>query len=74
MHYNLYIIKSIFCPQLPPLKGVKPTAWHIAQPYYADGVQECIVVTFGGNAHVDKPTPGSRRHEVNSLRMFEFGK
>ena len=56
------------------MKGVKPTCKHIAQPYYADGVQECIVVSFGGNAHVDKPTPGSRRHEVNTLSMFEFGK
>ena len=45
-----------------------------SKPYYVDGVQECIVVSFGGNAHVDKQTPGSRRHEVNSLRMFEFGK
>ena len=59
---------------MPPVRGVKPTAWHIAQPYYADGVQECIVVSFGGNVHVDKQTPGSPRHEVNSLRMFEFGK
>ena len=59
---------------MPPLKGVKPTAWHIAQPYYVDGVQECIVTTFGGNAHVDKQTPGSRRHEVTALKMFEFGK
>lgn len=56
------------------MRGVKPTAWHIAQAYYADGIQECIVVSFGGNAHIDKQTPGSRRHEVNSLRMFEFGK
>ena len=31
-------------------------------------------MSFGGNAHVDKQTPGSRRHEMNSLRMFEFGK
>ena len=60
--------------QLPPVRGVKPTAWHITQPYYADGIQECIVVSFGGNEHVDKQTPGSRRHEVNSIRMFEFGK
>ena len=52
---------------------MKPTAWHIAQPYYADGIQECIVLSFGGNAHVNKPTPGSRRHDVNSLRIFEFG-
>ena len=31
-------------------------------------------MSFGGNAHVDKQTPGSRRHEVSYLRMFEFGK
>jgi len=37
-------------------------------------VQECIVLSFGGNSHVNKPTPGSRRHDINSLRIFEFGK
>ena len=42
--------------------------------YYADGLQECILVSFGGSAHVDKQTPGSQRHEVSTLRMFEFGK
>ena len=67
------LASNVILLQLPPLR-VKPTAWHIAQPYYADGVQECIVVSFGGNAHVDKQTPGSRRHEVSFLRMFEFGK
>ncbi|XP_065887541.1 kelch domain-containing protein 1-like isoform X1 [Dysidea avara] len=66
-------IENFKWKKLPTLEGVKPTAWHIAQPYYADGVQECIVVAFGGNAHVDKEIPGSARKGVNTLRMFEFG-
>ena len=37
-------------------------------------MQECIVVSFGGNAHVGEPIPGSERGDMNSLRMFEFGK
>jgi len=54
--------------------NIQPTAWHIAQPYYADGIQECSVVVFGGNAYVNKTIPGSPRIAVNNFKILEFGK
>ena len=53
---------------------MRPTAWHIAQPYYSDGMQECLVVVFGGNGYVNKTLPGSPRIAVNDLKILEFGK
>ena len=53
---------------------MRPTAWHIAQPYYRDGIQECSVVVFGGNGFVKKTLPGSPRIAVNDLKILEFGK
>ena len=53
---------------------MQPTAWHIAQPCYSDGIQECSVVVFGGNGYVNKTLPGSPRIAVNDLKILEFGK
>ena len=53
---------------------MRPTAWHIAQPYYSDGMQECSVIVFGGNGYVKKTLPGSPRIAVNDLKILEFGK
>lgn len=70
---KLYIVYFLSF-QFPPLSNVQATAWHIAQPYFSDGVQECSVVVFGGNAYVNKTLPGSPRIAVNNLKIFEFGK
>ena len=51
----------------------QPTAWHIAQPYYSDGIQECSVVVFGGNGYINKTLPGSPRIAVNSFKILNFG-
>ena len=60
--------------QFPPQANIQPTAWHIAQPYWIDSIQECFVVIFGGNAYVNKTLPGSPRNAVKELKMLEFGK
>jgi len=59
--------------QFPPQPNIQSTAWHIAQPCYVDGVQECLVVVFGGNAYVNKTLPGSPRIAVNNFKILEFG-
>ena len=64
----------ISCVQFPPQANMRPTAWHIAQPYYRDGIQECSVIVFGGNGYVKKTLPGSPRIAVNDLKILEFGK
>ena len=64
---------NFFLFQLPPQANIQPTAWHIAQPYYTDGVQTCSVVVFGGNAYVNKTLPGSPRIAVSNLKIFKFG-
>ena len=60
--------------QFPPQATIQPTAWHTAQPYYIDGIQECAVVIFGGNAYVDKTMPGSARVAVKTMKILKFGK
>jgi len=52
---------------------MQPTAWHTAQPYYTDGVQECAVVIFGGNAYINRTEPGSARNAVDKLKILQFG-
>ena len=59
--------------QLPPQANIQTTAWHIAQPYYVDGIQECSVIVFGGNAYLNKTLPGSPRIAVNNFKILEFG-
>ncbi|XP_065887597.1 kelch domain-containing protein 2-like [Dysidea avara] len=64
---------SIKWRKFPPQATIQPTAWHTAQPYYIDGVQECAVVIFGGNAYVNRTEPGSARDAVNKLKILQFG-
>lgn len=71
---NGCILSCDFLLQFPPQVNIQPTAWHVAQPYYSDGIQECSVVVFGGNAYIKKTLPGSPRIAVNSFKILNFGK